>query len=78
MPATHHWHQRALAADRRIGTLLPCNVVVRAEASQTIIEALNLQAMAAVAGQASLKPVAGEAAARLRAALGSLQDSAKQ
>ena len=44
-------HQ-ALNADRRIGLLLPGNVVVRAEASQTVIEALDPQAMVAVAGGA--------------------------
>ena len=64
---------RALSADRRIGLLLPCNVVVRAEAGQTVIEALDPRAMVAVAGGASLQPVADEAAARLRAALDSLQ-----
>jgi uncharacterized protein (DUF302 family) len=63
---------RALAADRRIGLLLPCNVVVRTEAAQTVIEALNPQTMVAVAGQPALRPVADEAAARLRAALDSL------
>jgi uncharacterized protein (DUF302 family) len=68
---------RALAADRRIGLLLPCNVVVRAEAGQTVIEALDPQAMVAVAGEASLQLVADEAAARLRAALDSLQDIAQ-
>jgi uncharacterized protein (DUF302 family) len=68
---------RALAADRRIGLLLPCNVVVRAEAGQTVIEALDPQAMVAVAGEASLQPVADEAAARLRAALDCLQDTAQ-
>jgi len=68
---------RALAADRRIGLLLPCNVVVRAEANQTVIEALDPQAMLAVAGEASLQPVADEAATRLRAALDSLQDTAR-
>ena len=68
---------RALAADRRIGLLLPCNVVVRAEAGQTVIEALDPQAMVAVAGEASLQPVADEAAARLRAALDSVQDTAR-
>jgi uncharacterized protein (DUF302 family) len=68
---------RALAADRRIGLLLPCNVVVRAEAGQTVIEALDPQAMVAVAGKASLQPVADEAAARLQAALDSLQDTAR-
>ena len=66
---------RALASDRRIGLLLPCNVVVRAEAGQTIIEALDPQAMVAVAGDASLQPVADEAATRLRAALDSLHDT---
>jgi uncharacterized protein (DUF302 family) len=68
---------RALSADRRIGLLLPCNVVVRAEAGQTVIEALDPQAMVAVAGEASLQPVADEAAARLRGALDSLQDTAQ-
>jgi uncharacterized protein (DUF302 family) len=68
---------RALAADRRIGLLLPCNVVVRAEAGQTVIEALDPQAMVAVAGEASLQPVADEAAARLRAALDSVEETAQ-
>jgi uncharacterized protein (DUF302 family) len=69
-------HQ-ALSADRRIGLLLPCNVVVRAEAGQTVIEALDPQAMVPVAGEASLQPVADEAATRLRAALDSVQDTAQ-
>src|ERR1035438_2905190 len=45
---------RALAADRRIGLLLPCNVVVRTESGETVIEALDPQTMVAVAGQAGL------------------------
>jgi len=65
---------RALAADRRIGLLLPCNVVVRADGARTIVEALDPQTMIAVAGQPSLQPFADEAAARLRAALDSLRD----
>jgi uncharacterized protein (DUF302 family) len=65
---------RALSADRRIGLLLPCNVVVRTEAGQTVVEALDPQAMVAIAGEPSLQPVADEAATRLRAALHSLQD----
>ena len=36
---------RALDADRKIGMLLPCNVVVRTAGGQTIIEALNPQVM---------------------------------
>jgi uncharacterized protein (DUF302 family) len=64
---------RALAADRRIGLLLPCNVVVRAEGEQTVVEALDPQLMLGVTGQAELKPVAEEAAHRIRAALQSLR-----
>ncbi len=60
---------RALTADRRIGLLLPCNVVVRTESGQTVIEALDPQVMIAIAGEGSLQPVADEAASRLRAAL---------
>ena len=69
-------HQ-ALDADRKIGLLLPCNVVVRTADGQTIIEALNPQVMAAVTGQPSLKPVADEATSRIRAALDSLKDSGR-
>jgi uncharacterized protein (DUF302 family) len=65
---------RALDADRRIGLLLPCNVVVRTADGQTVIEALNPQVMAEVTGQPSLKPVADEATSRIRAALDTLQD----
>ena len=67
-------HQ-ALNADRRIGLRLPCNVVVRTEAGQTVIEALDPQAMVAVAGEPSLQPVDDEAAARLGAALDTLREA---
>ena len=66
---------RALDADRKIGLLLPCNVVVRTAGAQTIIEALNPQVMAEVADQPSLRPVADEATSRIRAALGALLDA---
>jgi len=66
---------RALDADRKIGLLLPCNVVVRTAGGQTIIEALNPQVMVQVAGQPSLTPVADEATSKIRAALDSLQDA---
>ena len=67
-------HQ-ALAIDPSIGLLLPCNVVVRTDAGQTIIEALDPQTMVTVTGQPSLKPVADEAASRLKTALDSLRDT---
>jgi uncharacterized protein (DUF302 family) len=63
---------RALAIDTSIGLLLPCNVVVRADAGQTVVEALDPLTMVAVTGEPSLKPVAEEAASRLRSALATL------
>ena len=67
-------HQ-ALAADRKVGLLLPCNVVIRSGHGETIIEALDPQIMAEVAGQAALRPVAAEAAARIRAALAAIAEA---
>jgi uncharacterized protein (DUF302 family) len=63
---------RALQADRQIGLLLPCNVVVRADGGGTIVEALDPQVMADVAGQPGLKDIADEAARHLTAALKAL------
>src|SRR5215831_20030787 len=57
---------RALTADRSIGLLLPCNVVVRTADGQTIVEALDPQVMVQVTGESSLKPIAAEAASRIR------------
>ena len=67
-------HQ-ALGVDSSIGLLLPCNVVVRASAGQTIVEALDPQTMVTVTGQPALQPIADEAARRLRAALDCLRES---
>jgi len=60
---------RALAADRSIGLLLPCNVVVRSGQGETVVEAMDPGVMAQVADQPALQGVAEDAAARLRAAL---------
>jgi len=64
---------RALQTDRQIGLLLPCNVVVRADGDQTVVEALDPQVMVDVTGRPELKPVADEAARRLTAALDTLR-----
>jgi uncharacterized protein (DUF302 family) len=66
---------RALTADRKIGLLLPWNVVVRTADGQAIIEALDPQIMAEVTGEPSLEPIAAEAASRIKAALDSLADT---
>ncbi|MFA1542664.1 DUF302 domain-containing protein [Actinomadura monticuli] len=64
---------RALEVDRRIGLLLPCNVVVRSEGGDTLVEALDPQVMVTVSEQPGLGPVADDAAGRLTAALESLR-----
>jgi uncharacterized protein (DUF302 family) len=65
--------KRALDADREIGLLLPCNVVVRADGPDAVlVQALDPQVMVSVTGRPELKAVAEEATARLRAALDAL------
>ena len=64
-------HQ-ALSADRAVGLLLPCNVVVREAGDCTIVEALDPRAIADISGQPLLKDIAEDAAVRLRAALDTL------
>ena len=64
---------RALAADRHVGLLLPCNVVVRAaDGGGTIVEALDPRAIADIAGEPALRSVADEAAIRVQAALAAI------
>ncbi|MFH9818223.1 DUF302 domain-containing protein [Streptomyces sp. NPDC017230] len=64
-------HQ-ALQADRSIGLLLPCNVVVRRDGDTTLVQALDPNTMVTLSGLPALEPVAGDAAARLDAALAAL------
>lgn len=65
---------RALGVDRRIGLLLPCNVVVRAEGDTTVVEALEPRIMVSVTGQEEFDSIAQEAGKRLEAALATLAD----
>ena len=66
---------RALDVDRQIGLLLPCNVVVRTDGAETVVEALDPQVMVTVAQRVELESVADEAAQRLRAALDALANN---
>ncbi|MER0243840.1 DUF302 domain-containing protein [Streptomyces sp. HSW2009] len=63
---------RALEADRSIGLLLPCNVVVRRDGDHTAVQALDPNTMVTLTGLPALGPVAAEATARLDAALAAL------
>jgi uncharacterized protein (DUF302 family) len=67
---------RVLDVDRQIGQLLPCNVVVRADAAThgnaVIVEAMDPQIMTRVADRPGLRAIADEAAAKLQAAINAL------
>ncbi|BCJ37923.1 ABC transporter ATP-binding protein [Actinocatenispora thailandica] len=66
---------RALAVDRHIGLLLPCNVVVRADGDEVLVEALDPNVMVEVAGEENLRGVADEARTRLTAAMNALRSA---
>jgi uncharacterized protein (DUF302 family) len=65
---------RALELEREIGLLLPCNVVVRADADRTMVQALAPRVIAQVSGTAGLEAIAEDAGRRIDAALSALQD----
>jgi uncharacterized protein (DUF302 family) len=77
-PALAH---RALDVDRQIGQLLPCNVVVRTDpagrSDAVIVEAMDPQIMVRVADQPGLQEIADEAAAKLRAAISTVGQTAQ-
>ncbi|MGO8768205.1 MAG: DUF302 domain-containing protein [Mycobacterium sp.] len=70
---------RAIDANRQIGLLLPCNVVVRADpdhAGTVLVEAMNPAMLVEVTGEPSLRPVSEEVTGKLQAAIDSLSRTA--
>ncbi len=70
---------RAVNVDRQIGLLLPCNVVVRADIGSegtVIVDAMDPQVMVQVSDEPGIREVADEAAAKLQAAIDSLNQTA--
>jgi uncharacterized protein (DUF302 family) len=69
---------RAVEANRQIGLLLPCNVVVRTDpnhAGTVLVEAMDPGLLVEVTGEPKLRPVAEEVTGRLKAAIDSLKHS---
>jgi uncharacterized protein (DUF302 family) len=66
---------RALQADREIGLLLPCNVVVREHEGRTLVQALDPQVLVTLSEEEDLQPIADEAARRLQGALSALSSA---
>lgn len=70
---------RAVNVDRKIGLLLPCNVVVRSDPARegiVIVDAMDPQIMVQVADEPGLREVADDAAEKLHAAIDALSKSA--
>ncbi len=66
---------RAISADPSVGTLLPCNVVLRQEDGDTIVEAMDPEAALGLVRSADIEPVAREARERLGRAVAALESA---
>jgi uncharacterized protein (DUF302 family) len=65
-------HQ-ALQAEPQIGALLPCNVVVRADASgKTLVEIMDPRAVLDLVGRPEIAKIAGEVRSRLERVLAAM------
>jgi uncharacterized protein (DUF302 family) len=67
--------QHALEADPSVGALLPCNVVLREDGGETVVEAMDPLAALGIAQSPGVRPVAEEARARLKRVIASLEET---
>lgn len=64
---------RAIEADPSVGALLPCNVVLREDGPETIVEAMDPMAALGIVDDPAIRPVATEARDRLTRVIASLE-----
>jgi uncharacterized protein (DUF302 family) len=66
---------RALTAEREIGLLLPCNVIVYAadEDGQSVVSVMDPEAALSLTGNAAVAPLAAEVRSRLERMLAAVQ-----
>jgi uncharacterized protein (DUF302 family) len=67
---------RAIEADPSVGTLLPCNVVLREVGPDTVVEAMDPMAALGLVDDPAVRPVAMEARDRLTRVIASLEEPA--
>ena len=63
---------RAIDADPSVGVLLPCNVVLREDGPETVVEVMDPMTVIAIADAPGIRSVAEEAKARLERAVAAL------
>jgi uncharacterized protein (DUF302 family) len=63
---------RALQAEPSVGTLLPCNVIIRQNDQGTVVEAIDPMTMVSISWNPALQPILDEVGGRLNAALAAL------
>lgn len=64
---------RAITAEPSIGTLLPCNVILRADGEATVVEAMDPAAAMSLSDSAELAEVAAEVRGRLERVIAGLE-----
>jgi uncharacterized protein (DUF302 family) len=64
---------RALEADPSVGALLPCNVVLRENGAEIVVEAMDPMAALGIVDTPGVRAVAEEAKARLARAIDALE-----
>lgn len=57
--------KQAIELEPQLGLLLPCNVVVQQQGSQTVVSAIDARALLGIVANSQLLPVADEVNARL-------------
>ena len=67
---------RAIEADPSVGALLPCNVVLREDGPETIVEAMDPMAALGIVERVAVRAVAEEARAGLERAIDALEEPA--
>jgi uncharacterized protein (DUF302 family) len=70
-PALAH---RALSADLDVGLLLPCNVIVYEEGSNSVVSIVDPKAMLSIMANPALQPIAEEARMKLQRVAQSLAE----
>jgi uncharacterized protein (DUF302 family) len=65
---------RAIEADPSVGALLPCNVVLREDGPDTIVEAMDPMAALGIVDRPDIRGVAEEARERLGRAIAALEE----